>query len=100
MTGHPLSNQSRFFKALDDFGHVILFESVIAASTRSLDGDPLNYIIAVAVSKTNDQIQEITDADRYKMNLLKSKHRVEMQNEELEIKILKAREIGEHNEHT
>jgi hypothetical protein len=65
----PLSKPARFFDALENFGHSIMFESVIAASTRNLEGDPLNYVIAIAVSKVNEEIEAITSADRYALNL-------------------------------
>jgi len=91
--GSPISQSKRFFDAVDRLGHEIVFEAVVAASFRTLDGDPLNYVLAVALSKFNDEIQGIGEADRYKFNLEKAKQRVSLQNEELERKLEKAREI-------
>lgn len=91
----PVSNPDRFFQAVDNFGQVIMFESIISASTRNLEGDPLNYVIAVAVAKVNEQIESITAADRYALNLKKSKQRTALQNEEVEEKFRKA--LGEKN---
>jgi hypothetical protein len=90
MLGQPISKPDKFFKALDDFGHVIMFESVVAASTRKLEGDPLNYVIAIAVSKVNDEVEAITAASKYAYNLERAKQRTVLQNEELDSKLRKA----------
>lgn len=89
----PLSNPKRFFDAVERFGTTIMFESVLAASVRELDGDPLNYILATALAKTNDEIEDITEADKYAFNLRKSKQRMALQNEELEAKLERAKEL-------
>lgn len=94
MLASPLSDIPRFLKAVGDFGHEIMFESILAASTRKLEGDPLNYVIAIAVSKVNDEVKQITEDGRYKMRLEKSKQRVTSQNEELEAKIERARKAS------
>lgn len=94
MLASPLSDIPRFLKAVSDFGHEIMFESVLAASTRKLTGDPLNYVIAIAVAKANDEVQQISDSDRYRMRLEKNKQRVIQQNEELEAKIERARKAS------
>jgi hypothetical protein len=91
LLGQPLSDTTRFLKAVADFGHEIMFESILAASTRKLEGDPLNYVIAIAVSKVNDEVKQITDSDRYRMKLEKNKQRVIQQNEELEAKMERAK---------
>jgi hypothetical protein len=92
----PLSKPARFFEAVENFGHTIMFESIIAASTRNLEGDPLNYVIAIAISKVNEEVEAITSADRYALNLQKAKQRVELQNEELEQRLRKA--LGDNDE--
>jgi DNA-binding transcriptional MerR regulator len=94
MTGTPLSDIPRFLKAVDDFGHMTMFEAVLAASTRKLTGDPLNYVIGIALNKTRETLQELEENELYKMRLEKSKQRVQRQNEELEERIRKAKEHG------
>ena len=90
---YPLSDTKRFLKAVDDFGHTIMFESVIAAGTQKLTKDPLNYVIAIAISKINEEVKDSNDDIKYKMRLDKSKERVILQNEELERKLEKARNV-------
>lgn len=94
LLGSPLSDTTRFLKAVSDFGHEIVFEAVLAASTRKITGDPLNYVIAIAVAKVNEEVQQINDDSRYRFRLEKSKNRIIEQNEELEIKIERARKIN------
>jgi hypothetical protein len=92
LLGQPLSDIPRFLKAVSDFGHSIMFESIIATSTKKLTGDPLNYVIGVAVSKASDISKDATEDARYKMRLEKSKMRIAQQNEELEDKYERARQ--------
>lgn len=95
LLGQDISQPVRFFKALNDFGHIVMFEAVVASSTKKLEGDPLNYVIAVAVAKVNAEIEAITASGKYALSVQKAKQRVEMQNDELESKIMKA--LGEKN---
>jgi hypothetical protein len=89
--GYPLSDTTRFIKAVEDFGHSIMFEAVIAASTRKLEGDPLGYVMAIALAKVREKVEEISEDARYKMRMERSKQRIAMQNEELEAKLERAR---------
>jgi hypothetical protein len=93
--GRPVSKPAEFFQAVENFGRGIMFSAVVAASTRKLEGDPFAYVMAIAVAKVNEEMEEITAADRYAMNLQKAKQRTELQNEELDHKIQKA--LGEEN---
>jgi hypothetical protein len=94
LLGQPLSDTTRFLKAVADFGEGVMFESIIAASTRKLDSDPLNYVMAIAIAKASDEAKEITDDKRYRLKLEKSKNRVISQNEELELKLERARKAS------
>ena len=93
LLGHPVSKPAKFFEAVDNFGQRIMFESILSASTRTLEGDPLSYVLAIAISKVNEEIEQISNTERYRVNLEKSKQRTEQQNEQLESKLLKA--LGE-----
>ena len=89
--GQPLSDIQRFLKAVGDFGHGIMFESIIAASTKKLTGDPLNYVIGIAIAKASDISKGANEDTRYKLRIEKSKQRIAQQNEELESKYERAR---------
>lgn len=93
LLGQPLSDIPRFIKAVGDFGHSIMFESVLAASGRNITGDPLNYVIGIAVAKASEEARDISDNARYRMRLEKSRERVISQNEELEAKYERARKV-------
>lgn len=95
MLGVPLSKPDKFFQLVENLGHMVMFEAVVSTSTRSLEGDPFSYVMAVAVAKANDQIEAMVAADRYALNIAKAKQRTELQNEELENRIQKA--LGEDN---
>lgn len=92
--GQPLSDTARFLKAVSDFGHQIMFDSILSASTRKLTGDPLNYVVAIAVATAQEEAQRISEEKLYKMRLDKSKQRVAMQNEALEEKLERARKAS------
>lgn len=89
--GRPLSDKKRFLRAVDNFGQDIMFASVIAASGRNLEGDPLNYVLGIAIQKANEAATASLEDERYRRKLEQSKHRVLTQNEELEDKFEKAR---------
>lgn len=94
MLGSPLSDTPRFLKAVADMGHDTMFDAIVSASIRKLDGDPLNYVLAIAIAKVKEEVQNITSDDRYRLKLEKSKQRVSLQNEELEAKLERARKAN------
>ncbi len=91
LLGSPISDIDKFMKAVKDFGGEIMLEAIVAASTRKLTGDPLNYVLGIAVAKTNELISAISEDARYKMQLDMAKQRIETQNDELEDKLERAR---------
>lgn len=94
LLGQPLSDIPRFLKAVGDFGHEIMFQSIIAASTKKLTGDPLNYVIGIAISKASDISKDASEDTRYRMRLEKNVLRTAQQNEELEAKYERARKAS------
>jgi hypothetical protein len=74
-----------------------MFESILAASTKKLTGDPLNYVLGIAIAKASEAARDTTEDDRYRMRLERNKARVISQNEELENKIEKARKLSGTN---
>lgn len=93
MLGRTISQPDRFFGAVDRFGHSIMFEAIVASSTKKFSDDCLDYVLAVAYRKVNEEIEDITEEDRYRMSLDKAKLRTQMQNEEALSKIEKAKEM-------
>ena len=93
--GQSLSDIPAFLKAVSDFGHAIMFEAVLAASTKKLKGDPLNYVLGIAIAKATESAREISADEKYRMRMEKAKERVISQNEELEAKIERARKLHE-----
>lgn len=92
--GQSISQPERFFTAVERFGHEAIFDAIIIASTKTITGDALNYVIGIAVNRITEEIEEIGEAERYRLNLAKAKQRIALQNEELEAKLEKAREIN------
>lgn len=92
--GLPLVQTKRLMDAVEKLGDVIVFESIVAASFRKLEGDPLPYIMAIAIAKFNEEVTRIHEAERYRFSIDKSKQRIALQNDELENKLEKAREIS------
>ena len=96
--GQPLSDIPRFSKAVADFGHQIMFDSILAAGTKKLTGDPLNYVIGIAIAKAQQEAKEISDDSKRRMRLARAKQRTVTQNEELEGKYERARKVIEQKE--
>jgi hypothetical protein len=68
--GQPLSDKERFLKVVDNYGDLIVFESLVVTSSKRLTADPLNYVIAVANQKWRDDLisQAKADEDSIKTN--------------------------------
>jgi hypothetical protein len=98
LLGQPLSDIPRFMKAVADFGHGIMFDAILAASPKKLQGDPLNYVIGIAIAKAQQEAKEISDDTKRQLRLDRAKQRTMAQNEELEGKYERARKILEQKE--
>lgn len=92
MLGRSISDPERFHNAVERLGTSVVFEAIVSTSTKTFKEDCLNYVLAVASRMVNAEVEEITYAERYRMNLERSKERVRLQNESLEIKIEQAKE--------
>lgn len=95
MTGFNISSYPRFYKALNQYGDSILFDSIVAASDRTFDSDPLNYVIKIAHNKWKEQEEELDASEEYEAELEKAKRESRRQSEELKKKLDKARRINE-----
>ena len=86
--GQPLSDKERFLKAVDNYGDLIIFESLVVTSSKRMTGDPLNYVLAVANQKWRDDLisQAKADEDSIKTNraIEKSKNANQLLYEKIE----------------
>ena len=86
--GQPLSDKERFLKAVDNYGDLIIFESLVVTSSKRMTGDPLNYVLAVANQKWRDDLisQAKADEDSIKTNMAieKSKNANQLLYEKIE----------------
>jgi hypothetical protein len=94
MVGFPVSSYPRFYKTLERYGEAILFDSIVAASDRTFDSDPLNYVMKIAHNKWKEQEEEIDAAEEYEADIEKAKRQSRRQSEELAKKLDKARRIN------
>lgn len=89
-----ISNTSRFFEAVEKYGDFPVFEAVIATSQRPIDGDPLNYLLAVAYNKAMENIQNKKDEESYRRGLERTKRQSYEKSLELADKIRRAEEMN------
>lgn len=68
--GQPLSDKEMFLKAVDNYGDLIMFESLVVTSSKRIGNDPLKYVLAVANQKWRDDLvsQAKADEDSIKAN--------------------------------
>lgn len=60
-----ISEPSRFFKALEQYGDTLLFEAVLITGNRGIKGDPLNYVLKVANILWKEQAEKIAEKETY-----------------------------------
>jgi hypothetical protein len=94
MLRHAISNVPRFGQAVENYGLLCVFSAIIASSEKkfSFSDDPLNYVLAVARIKWEEQQREKRENAAYTKMLKESRERSLAQGLELEEKIQKARE--------
>jgi hypothetical protein len=83
------SSIPRLYKALNLYGYWPLFFSIIESSDRNLEGDPLNYVIAVAKNKWLESQKESDAETEYADTIEESKENTREANKKLERKIKK-----------
>lgn len=91
MLGVQASSIPRLYKALNLYGFWPLFEAIVAASDKDLDGDPLNYVLKIASNKWKEKEQEDENGDEYISDIEAAKIRSKQANEELARKILRSK---------
>lgn len=88
----PISNPVRFFEAVDQYGDFPMFEAIIATASKSIDGDPLNYVLAVANNKWIEEVKSRKAEEAYKRGLERTKRQSYEKSMELADKIRRAQD--------
>lgn len=83
----PVSNIPRFYKALNLYGDWAMFESIVACSDADINGDPLNYVLAVTKSKWKEQQQDADEEVQYLAEVEAAKKASQARNDELAKKL-------------
>jgi hypothetical protein len=83
----PISDKERFLKAVDNYGELIIFESLVITSSKRIDNDPLNYVLAVANQKWKAELVSQAKADEDSIKISKAVERSKIDNEQLYEKI-------------
>lgn len=91
--GTAISDPSRFFSALKIYGDTILFDAIIISSTKTLKDDPLNYILAVAHSKAQEEVDRQRGIDEYILSQERAKANTEARNKDLAQRIERAKQL-------
>ena len=94
----PPSDEERFFRAIDIYGDMPVYEAIHITATKSIDGDPFNYVLTVAYSKWKESVEFYKNTASYIMRLEMAKERSRQANEELDNKLRKARKRRLSNE--
>jgi hypothetical protein len=97
MLSFPISSYPRFYKALNQYGDFILFEAIVAASDRTFDFDPLNYVLKIAYNKWKESEEELDASEEYEAQIDKAKKESRRHSDELQKKLEKARRINERD---
>jgi len=85
--GQPISDNERFLRAVDNYGDLIIFEAIIITSSKRIDNDPLNYVLAVANQKWKAELVSQTKVDEDSIKISKAIERSKIDNKQLYEKI-------------
>ena len=85
--GQPLSDKERFLKAVDNYGDLIMFESLVVTSSKRISNDPINYVLAVANQKWRDDLISQARADEDSMKTTRAIEKSRNENQLLYEKI-------------
>lgn len=87
----PISDIDRLMRAVDIYGDWAVYEAIYLTATKTIEGDPLGYVLTVAHSKWKASMEFKLEDSIYKMKLEMAKERSRQDNEDLDLKIRKAR---------
>lgn len=81
--GSRVSSYPRFWKAVNMYGFYPMFEAIVESSNRSLEGDPLNYVLRVASNKWKEAQLQQDESYGYKESIDRAKEISHKKNLEL-----------------
>lgn len=88
----PISDPERFWRALEVYGLRPMYEAIISTSIRHLDGDPLNYMLAVARTFWRKELEETVTVDKYDRDMKEQRRLTLEKSQQLADKMMRARE--------
>ena len=88
----PISDMERFFDAVAKFGDFPVFEALVVASFKKLDGDPIHYVLAVASNIWSEERQAKSNNDVYARGIERTKQHSYEQSMELAEKLKKVQD--------
>jgi len=88
-----VSSVPRLYKARKLYGDWALFEAIVSASSRELEGDKLGYVLKVAHNKWKEAEEELDASEEYEENIEKAKLESRRHSDELQKKLEKARRL-------
>jgi len=92
MMGSSVSSAPRFYKALKLYGEWPMFEAIVASSSATLNGDPLNYVLKVCSAKWKEMQTDADEEDEYLAEIERIKDASHKRNEELAAKLKKVQD--------
>jgi len=96
--GQPLSDKTRFLKAVDNYGDLIVFQSLVVTSSKRITNDPINYVLAVANQQWKEALINQVKADEETLKANRSIEQSRKENQLLYEKIKEAkRRVHESN---
>ena len=89
--GFPVSVPSRFYRSLNLYGDWAMFEAILATSTATIEGDPLNYVLKVCHVKWKEAQQDEEEEAEEVAKIDEIKKASQKQNEALEKRLKKSK---------
>jgi hypothetical protein len=86
-----ISDPDRFKKALEIYGTAPVYEAIVSSSLRKIEGDPINYVLAVAHANWKKDREMEEESVRYQMRIDMAKDYTREQGASLSNKIDKAK---------
>lgn len=98
--GQPLNDKSRFLTAVDMYGDIIIFESLVITAAKKLRTDPLNYFLAVANQRWREEMQREISTDEEAIRANKAIERTREAGRQLSEKIERAKRRNNDRSYT
>lgn len=91
MLGVRVSSIPRLFRAVNLYGFYPVFEAIVETSARSIQGDPINYVLKVASNKWREENESKSEEASYADSVKQSQASSIKANTQLEKRIERAR---------